>query len=90
MKCPSCGHPSNHVKDSRKFETFISRRRSCNICSHRFSTYEYIDGRMPKKFLPMDHLNQVRKSLLAIEEVIRQYQKSEIEKTQPIKTKERE
>ena len=42
MKCPRCGHPDTRVIDSRPAEsgTAVRRRRHCESCGHRFSTYE--------------------------------------------------
>jgi transcriptional repressor NrdR len=44
MKCPSCGHEENRVIDSRPLikENGIRRRRECEKCGHRFTTYEYV------------------------------------------------
>ena len=49
MRCPSCGHPNDHVVDSRSVHngTAIRRRRECADCSHRFTTYERVDEVMP-------------------------------------------
>lgn len=45
MKCPFCGHPEDHVVDSReaKVGDTVRRRRQCEHCSRRFTTYERID-----------------------------------------------
>lgn len=42
MKCPFCGHTDTQVVDSRTSEEgdFIRRRRQCNHCEKRFTTYE--------------------------------------------------
>jgi len=42
MKCPICSHPDSRVVDSRttKEGNAIRRRRECESCSHRFTTYE--------------------------------------------------
>jgi len=49
MKCPYCGHLENKVVDSRlnKENTIIRRRRSCEECSQRCSTYERLEVMMP-------------------------------------------
>jgi transcriptional repressor NrdR len=46
MKCPYCGKTNTSVVDSREAldETSIRRRRSCDACSKRFTTYERIEG----------------------------------------------
>jgi transcriptional repressor NrdR len=49
MKCPYCGHLENKVVDSRlnKENTIIRRRRSCEACEQRFTTYERLEVMMP-------------------------------------------
>lgn len=45
MKCPYCGETETSVIDSRESEdTSIRRRRCCNQCGKRFTTYERIEG----------------------------------------------
>lgn len=45
MKCPYCGAENNHVVDTRPVEeeNSIRRRRICDSCNHRFTTYEKIE-----------------------------------------------
>ena len=45
MKCPFCGHLEDKVVDSReaKIGDTIRRRRECEDCGRRFTTYERID-----------------------------------------------
>lgn len=47
MKCPSCGHEDSQVKDSRPAEdgAAIRRRRQCESCGARFTTFERIQLR---------------------------------------------
>ncbi len=47
MKCPSCGHDDSQVKDSRPTEdgAAIRRRRQCERCESRFTTFERIQLR---------------------------------------------
>ncbi len=49
MKCPYCGHLENRVVDSRlnKDFTITRRRRMCDACSRRFTTYERLEVTMP-------------------------------------------
>jgi transcriptional repressor NrdR len=49
MKCPFCGHPDSGVVDSRVSATgeLIRRRRSCDSCGRRFTTYERVDEISP-------------------------------------------
>ena len=44
MKCPSCSKEDSKVVDSRTIHSGISirRRRECNECEYRYTTYEYI------------------------------------------------
>ena len=45
MKCPYCNHPDTRVIDSRPAEdgSAIRRRRSCDECGKRFTTYERVE-----------------------------------------------
>ena len=45
MRCPFCGHVEDKVVDSReaKIGDTIRRRRQCEKCRRRFTTYERID-----------------------------------------------
>ncbi len=47
MKCPFCGSEETQVKDSRPVEDGISirRRRQCNNCGARFTTFERVQLR---------------------------------------------
>lgn len=49
MKCPYCSAPHNKVIDSRlsKDGEVIRRRRECEDCGKRFTTYERIEEVMP-------------------------------------------
>lgn len=41
LRCPECGHGHSWVIDSREsVEESIRRRRACDKCGHRFTTYE--------------------------------------------------
>jgi transcriptional repressor NrdR len=42
MKCPYCGHDSTRVVDSRTAEAGIRRRRRCESCDERFTTFEQV------------------------------------------------
>ncbi len=44
MRCPYCSHDASQVKDSRPTEdgTAIRRRRQCEDCGARFTTFERI------------------------------------------------
>lgn len=45
MKCMYCGHPESRVIDSRPTDegSVIRRRRECESCTRRFTTYEKIE-----------------------------------------------
>jgi transcriptional repressor NrdR len=47
MRCPFCGHEDSQVKDSRPTEDAgaIRRRRQCEGCGARFTTFERIQLR---------------------------------------------
>jgi transcriptional repressor NrdR len=49
MKCPFCHHEDTQVLDTRVSEEgdTIRRRRRCNKCEKRFTTYERIELTMP-------------------------------------------
>jgi transcriptional repressor NrdR len=46
MRCPQCGERDTRVVDSRDLDdsATIRRRRECNACSMRFTTYERIEA----------------------------------------------
>ena len=45
MRCPWCGADDDRVVDSRPADggSAIRRRRACNACGRRFSTYERVE-----------------------------------------------
>jgi transcriptional repressor NrdR len=47
LRCPFCGHPDSQVKDSRPADdgAAIRRRRQCEGCDARFSTFERVQLR---------------------------------------------
>src|ERR1700754_4999144 len=49
MKCPFCGSVDNKVIDSRlsQGDEVIRRRRECEGCARRFTTYERIELVLP-------------------------------------------
>ena len=44
MHCPFCGHHHSKVTDSRVVENGIRRRRECQSCELRFTTYERVQA----------------------------------------------
>jgi len=47
MRCPYCGHTNNRVIDSRasRDDRAVRRRRECQNCGERFTTYEVVEER---------------------------------------------
>lgn len=45
MRCPYCQHPDSDVIDTRKLHNgeTIRRRRKCESCGRRFTTYERVE-----------------------------------------------
>lgn len=65
MKCPFCGHPDSKVVDSRpdKGGAAIRRRRECEECIKRFTTYERIEEMLPlvcKKDGRREHFDRLK------------------------------
>ena len=48
MLCPSCNATDTSVIDSRPAESgrSIRRRRECDVCDHRFTTYERLEPQL--------------------------------------------
>jgi transcriptional repressor NrdR len=44
MNCPFCNEPETKVTDSRAVDNRIKRRRVCENCGKRFTTYEYAEA----------------------------------------------
>ncbi|CAN5677619.1 transcriptional regulator NrdR [soil metagenome] len=42
MECPHCGHAQHKVIDTRDASDAIRRRRQCEKCNQRFTTYEHV------------------------------------------------
>ena len=49
MRCPHCSHHESKVIDSRisKDADLIRRRRECEVCLKRFTTYERVEEPLP-------------------------------------------
>jgi transcriptional repressor NrdR len=47
MRCPRCGHESSSVIDSRGDGEAIRRRRQCDRCKFRFTTFERVELSLP-------------------------------------------
>ncbi len=50
MKCPFCGHLETQVVETRESDEndVIRRRRRCNSCDQRFTTYERAELALPQ------------------------------------------
>ncbi|TXI76758.1 MAG: transcriptional repressor NrdR [Dechloromonas sp.] len=50
MKCPFCSHDETAVVDTRLSDEgdIVRRRRKCNVCDKRFTTYERAEIRLPQ------------------------------------------
>ena len=59
MKCPFCGHENTRVIDSRPAEenNSIRRRRVCDECDKRFTTYEKLET-MPLMVIKKDQTRE--------------------------------
>jgi len=40
LRCPHCGHPHTKVIETRESDEAVRRRRACESCELRFTTYE--------------------------------------------------
>lgn len=65
MKCPFCGHPDSKVVDSRpdKGGAVIRRRRECETCTKRFTSYERVEEVLPlvcKKDGRREHFDRMK------------------------------
>ena len=72
MRCPLCGQDDDRVIDSRATDdgTAIRRRRVCNPCGKRFTTYERVEGEEALRVIKKDGRRQAfdrRKMLSGME-----------------------
>jgi transcriptional repressor NrdR len=60
MRCPFCAHPDSKVIDSRESKKGISirRRRECESCRRRFTTYEKVEE-IPYMMIKKDGTRQM-------------------------------
>lgn len=56
MRCPFCNQDDDKVIDSRATDdgTAIRRRRACNLCAKRFTTYERVEGEEALRVIKKD------------------------------------
>ena len=55
MRCPKCQSESSRVVDSRQADNMIRRRRECENCGNRFTTFE----EMPLLVIKRDETREV-------------------------------
>ena len=60
MKCPFCGDDNTRVIDSRPADdnSSIRRRRQCDVCGKRFTTYEKVES-VPLMIIKKDRTREV-------------------------------
>lgn len=85
MRCPFCSVEDTQVKDSRQAEdgAAVRRRRACNACGGRFTTYERVQLRaltVVKKSgrrMPFDRDKLTRSILIAMQKRPVAYEQTE-------------
>ena len=81
MKCPFCGSDDTQVKDSRPAQenSAIRRRRACNSCGARFTTFERVQLREMTVVKstgsrePLDREKLVRSMRIALKALTRRF-----------------
>ena len=79
MKCPFCKQADSRVIDSRAAEdgATIRRRRECNGCGKRFTTYEVVE-KLPLMVVKQDGRGEVFKRDKILNGVVRSCDKRDI------------
>lgn len=79
MKCPFCGSVNIKVVDSRTSDEGVSirRRRFCEDCEKRFTTYEKVEN-MPIMVVKKDGSRQVFDKRKLIERILRACEKRKV------------
>ena len=83
MKCPFCGYDDTRVIDSRPSEdgSTIRRRRNCENCQKRFTTYEKVET-MPLIVIKKDGSRQIFDREKLIERILRACHKRKVSITE--------
>ncbi len=83
MKCPFCGYDDTRVIDSRPSEdgSTIRRRRNCENCQKRFTTYEKVET-MPLIVIKKDGSRQTFDREKLIERILRACHKRKVSITE--------
>lgn len=60
MQCPFCGQDKDKVIDSRSSDggRVVRRRRNCQACGRRFTTYERVEDTVRVTVIKKDHSRQ--------------------------------
>jgi transcriptional regulator NrdR family protein len=58
IDCPACGSKDTEVVDSRPGPSSIRRRRECDSCGERFTTYEKTPGGQERVFFKLQDLTR--------------------------------
>ena len=79
MRCPYCKHEDSRVIDSRATDDgmTIRRRRECNACGKRFTTYEVVE-KLPLMVIKHDGRREVFKRDKILNGIIRSCDKRDI------------
>ncbi|HCN74465.1 transcriptional regulator NrdR [Pseudolactococcus plantarum] len=88
MKCPKCQSEESRVVDSRQSENSIRRRRECETCHNRFTTFERIEE-MPLLVIKKDDTREVFNRDKIITGIVRSAQKRPVSSEAIEKTVER-
>lgn len=88
MKCPKCQSEESRVVDSRQSENSIRRRRECESCHNRFTTFERIEE-MPLLVIKKDDTREVFNRDKIITGIVRSAQKRPVSSEAIEKTVER-
>lgn len=66
MKCPKCSATHSRVVDSRHADeaNAIRRRRECENCGTRFTTFEHIEVSPLIVVKKMEHVNNFKRKIL--------------------------
>ena len=91
MRCPYCKHEDSRVIDSRATDDgmTIRRRRECNACGKRFTTYEVVE-KLPLMVIKHDGRREVFKRDKILNGIIRSCDKRDISMERIRNTMDRE
>jgi len=70
IKCPKCGNTGSFVIDSRGAFDMIRRRRVCDECKNRFTTYEFIPNTEETTEELSKQVNKVNKEINSLQSIL--------------------